>query len=193
MSVTFAPEFRRTDVVGYVMSCCPDCRSEEFGTYQEAESARAALPGIDTYSAALPGCPNVEWSGGGTVLIVPVLAEEGPSVNMSNANARFVLDRLGLLDESGELCGSASPADLRGRILVATALAGGDPGVPAVEYQGSQWRMVNDPHDEAMRGDLASGTIVDCGRAPGYLDKRLVSLTELVDWCEQRGRSVDWA
>lgn len=176
MTVTFASEFRETDVIGYVLSCCPECKSEPYATYGEATAARAALPGFEQHTAALPGCPTAgTWGANGIVFIDPVLAEEGPSINMANTNARFMLDRLGLVTESGELCGETTAADLRGRILLADALAGGDAGLPDIETIGP-----------------GGAVVVECGRAPGYLDARLGELAELVDWCAERDRLICW-
>jgi hypothetical protein len=95
------------------------------------------------------------------------------NVNMSNANAREVLSYLDL--DSDDLCGSITPDDLAGRCLIALALA------PDVELV---------PTEE--RGALGA-TIIDGGRAKGYIPSKLEALLALCDSARDHGRDIQWA
>lgn len=112
-------------------------------------------------------------------------------VNVSNANAAALLEVLGLRPDTepegeflgglplfGELCGEADGESFLGRVLTARALldARGDEGTPAVQTGG---------HGTAV--------IVDCGRAPGYFERRLSELEDLATTAIAAGGKVTWA
>lgn len=108
------------------------------------------------------------------VTAVPVCdTDDLPSLNMSNTNARKILDVLGFV--SDELCGSVSAVEFAGRVLTAVALNPSDPGVPATVESG------------------AGATIVHAGRRVGYVDERLASLRDLADHAIRMERNVNWA
>lgn len=93
-------------------------------------------------------------------------------LNMSNANAREVLSYLDL--DTEDLGGSITPTDLAGRCLIALALA------PDVELI---------PTED--RGALGA-TIIDCGRAKGYIPSKLEALLALCDFANAQGRDIQW-
>jgi len=96
----------------------------------------------------------------------------GPSLNVSNTNAFYLQELLGLEpDYSGEI----EAADLLGRVLVAMGLGGHDVGVPPVEglgENGARW--------------------IDCGRREGYADERLSILKEIAEEAIAAGELVGW-
>src|SRR5690606_18392889 len=102
---------------------------------------------------------------------------DAPSGNVSNVNARLLLDALGFggHDEPVDLCGQSTPDDFLGRVLLAEAVSPVDEGVPA----------------HALPGPGAS--VVDCDRHPGYLGERLAQLRAVADWCGRHRRTVRWS
>jgi hypothetical protein len=92
-------------------------------------------------------------------------------VNISNANARRVLESLGFTDEaaSAELSGATSAEDFLGRVLLALAIEPEDPGVPITQYQDAPW-------------------LIDCGRRVGYLQAVLDNLRDLAEAAVATGR-----
>jgi hypothetical protein len=91
---------------------------------------------------------------------------EDLDVNMANANARVVLDALGFAEDvaAGDLCGTVPAQDFLGRVLTGFGLAPTDPGRPVTENTGQH-----------------GARFIDCGRAPGYVQDRLVQLQELAE------------
>lgn len=120
-------------------------------------------------------------------LITPVT--DVPEINVSNSNARQLLDVLGYTGDGtassicgssdasaacyDELSGQTSGPDFLGRVLTALALAPVDAGVPA----------------HAVHAD---SRFIDCGRRPGYIQDRLVQLEELSRYASTRGLLVTW-
>lgn len=95
-----------------------------------------------------------------------------PEVNMSNVNARFVFDALGIVGDD-VYCGTMSGDELLGRVLVAEALAPEDEGIPVHERE-------------------ARATFIDCGRAPGYLQERLAQVHDIAEHAACEGLQVGW-
>lgn len=104
------------------------------------------------------------------IYVEAVEARPSPAINASNVNARAILGTLGVLEE--DLCGSMDADDFAGRVLLARALVA-DAGVAPTVHLG--------------------GRYVDCGRAPGYLDERLMQLAELAEFAVGTGRNVVWS
>jgi hypothetical protein len=96
-------------------------------------------------------------------------------INVSNANAAFILDALGYAESvtEGELFGETSGEDFLGRVMVALGLAPADEGRPSPP-------------------DADHVTVVDCGRRPGYLQEKLDMLRELGDAAKGFGSMVVW-
>lgn len=164
MSVTFRPEEGPIRGWTFVCAACEIKSTDVYGAY---EDALAALPDV-----VIDGCERDDYC---RAFLDAVFDEEAPYVNVSNENARFILDALGYADSWGDLCGDASADDFYGRILVATAVAPADEGVPVRDEPGPGARMVH------------------CGRPTGYLQDRLDSLREVAEWARERGRAISWS
>lgn len=174
MSVTFAAEYRESDVIGFhIVSVC-GCTSLAYSTGAQAEEAYGQLPGFSEERAHIEGCQMDEqdWA-----IFRPhieaIEAHDRPSINLGNANARGLLELLGL--PTDDLCGEISAQDLLGRILLAQALASGDVGRPSTRET-----------------TVGGATLVDCGRSEGYFDSRLRELAPLAEWAAEHDRLVIW-
>lgn len=174
MSVTFAPEMGK--ITGHTVMCM--CRAESAPTFGDRDDAVAVLAEVkDSGDLSAVGCRDFEDCLHFGVFIEARFEEEAPEVNLANTNARMVLDALGLAPEpDGEIVGTCTAQDFLGRVLVATAVAPEDPGMPATEQSG-----------------LGGARLVDCGRAPGYVQDRLDALREVAEWAASRDRSITWA
>jgi hypothetical protein len=155
LSVTFAAE---QDTVQFQLTCsCGEVKlSQVFDTYQEA---------MDVYPSVVSTCDD-EYCRAWPVRAEAVTADE-LELNLSNANAYYVLDSLGLED----LCGSLSAEDFLGRILLAEAIAPKDEGMPA----------------------YTEGILTHCGREEGYLGDKLALLREIASQAHSKGLQVVWA
>lgn len=93
------------------------------------------------------------------------------AVNVSGANARDIIESLGLEFDD---CGSITLAELRGRALVRTAHD--DSALP-----------------EGAQTGAAGGTFIECARAEGYLAQRASQLLDLVDLASKGGyNEIQW-
>jgi hypothetical protein len=94
-------------------------------------------------------------------------------VNMSNANARHLLDALGL--DTDDLTGHVPAETFEGAVLLALAINPADEGIPAHE--------------------LVPGrpNVIDCGRRPGYTEERLGELRTLAAFARERRLTVVWS
>lgn len=104
------------------------------------------------------------------------LDDEQFDVNVSNANAYALLERLGL--DTTVLLGEATPDDLLGRALVGN-VGRDDSGVDAVETPG-EWFG-------------GGATMIDCGRRDGYFEDRMTALVALATEAQNRQVMVMWA
>ncbi|MFL0579549.1 hypothetical protein [Dietzia sp. 179-F 9C3 NHS] len=179
MSVTFFPE--TAPIVGYRLADYFGGRDDRvFATYGEAVDALVAARKAGTI---LPGCtdPEAALCCSDVYRIDIVTADgddEGPEVNVANTNARELLALLGYAEDGvvHDLYGSEDADAFLGRVLTAVALSPVDEGVPAT-----------------VNASAGGVTIIDCGRAPGYVQARLAALEELARWCRDRQRRVCWA
>ncbi|NKS56267.1 hypothetical protein GS504_01390 [Rhodococcus hoagii] len=117
--------------------------------------------------------------------MVPVCADEGPSLNVCNQNAAALLAVLGLTETIADDTGAQSrttpafdaggedAATFLGRILLAQALAPTDPGRPVTQS--------------------SDGRFVDGGRRPGYTQEKLGELERIARWALEHDREVTWA
>lgn len=106
------------------------------------------------------------------------------TVNVSNANAAALLTALGMRlpgEEYPDLCGTEDARVFLDRVEVALSGAVGldDSGTTPVTYQA---------------GDLEhpGALVIECGRSPGYLTRRLGELRELAHACLTEGLRVTW-
>jgi hypothetical protein len=173
VSVTFFPAIDPTVPVVWFVECMDGLRRDRReGSYEEMveELALHAAGCLDE------GCREYD---GATLATV----QTDPEVNVSNANARLLLEALGLPFEDGS--GSLAADDFLGRVLMALAVAPADPGVP-------MHRLV--PGESTIFGPVAEfgATFIDCGRREGYLQERLVQLEEVARHAIGVGREVSW-
>jgi len=171
MSVTFSST-RPSKCIGHAVSCYAygserNWRGTTLATIEEAMLAHSVEHAGNADCDGIIGGQNVERV---------YDTDNDPSVNMSNNNAAHILGLLGLIDENGPfMSGSLGTEEMRGRILLARALAPNDAGVPS-----STIKIENGP------------TIIDGGRPEGYSDKRLLQLDEIVDFASKHQTDVSW-
>lgn len=110
----------------------------------------------------------------------------GPTMNVSNSNAFFLLDLLGL---EQDYCGSIAGADLLGRVLLAQGLYGHDEGVPARQL------VEGESFADDIFGPVREGgaTFLDLGRREGYADDRLENLRMIAEDAIKNQKDVCWA
>ncbi|MFJ2217939.1 hypothetical protein ACIQVO_35985 [Streptomyces sp. NPDC101062] len=171
MSVTFSPAYVPSSA--FVISCtCPKAKASapQHPTYDAALAAYPAEP----LQVELPGC---EYPGRCRPFILGLDPHDDvPQVNLANANARRVLETLGLTDydtpgdHDDTLTGQRTAEDFIGHVLIALALTPFDTGIPAVQ----------------------DGNCIDLGRPAGYLQDRLADLHNLASWCAAHDRAVSW-
>lgn len=168
MTTTFSPEYRIADHAGFtVRHVNGDAASPQVDAYEEALSL------LTEHNAT---CGNQDCAVYGGSIQRETLVEL-PELNVSNANAAILLTALGLDAAEAMSYGlSLDPKDALGRLLVAQALIGCttvDAGVPAT-----------------VEKRAGGGSLIDCGRAPGYVSARLGALAEIVDFCVAHDRRL---
>jgi hypothetical protein len=172
MSVQFTAEHRQA--VGFAVTCgCAPATEQAalLGSYDEAARAASDADLADVRSP-LPGCVLPDICPHSPLLVEP-FDPDGPvpDVDVNEANARRLLTVLGLHSTEEEAWGQL-PADLfLGRVLVALAVAPQDPGAP--------WT-----HSGRHHGG---------GRAARHLQRRLLELHDLAQWCARNGRAIAWS
>lgn len=96
-------------------------------------------------------------------------------VNISSANARSILERLGYeYDPEDGICGSATPDEIIGRALLAN-IGRDDSGIRS-----------------AVVSDGPGATMIDCGLRPGYYDERMTAILDLAHEAQRREVLVGW-
>lgn len=88
-------------------------------------------------------------------------------VNVSNANAAAILERL---DIPFDYCGQVDAADLLGRAMLG-----------------------NVGRDDSGVRSVRDGNVIDCGRRVGYFDEVLGALASLATEAQRRGVTVVWS
>lgn len=162
MSVTFRPE--EGTLLGW--------RAEHPCGARSTEVFPATREGCAAASQAKVVCSD-EYCDEYSVFVTPVYEDEAPEVNVSNVNARAILDALGhSLDADDELCGGEDAESFMGRVLMAVAVAPQDAGVPTHHV---------------------TPNFIDCGRPEGYLQDRLEALREVAEYAASKGREVVWS
>ncbi len=179
MSVTFCAEVFAPSAFVVTCGCAPvtaaAVRYDHYEVSAEVvrrlrEEAREAM----TDFAVLPGCEHPDHCSLIGPRTQPIFDDAGPDLNVSNANAKLLLDVLGYAAdiEAGEYSGVADSEEFLGRILTALAVAPADAGAP--------W------HRTTPR-------FIECGRRPGYLQEKLHALHEIALWCRDNRRRIQWA
>lgn len=174
MSVTFSAGFGPT--TGYTFECgVHDATSPHvFSTYEEADDFRIMEHAKHGGTGHLAACGD-EFCAAMPVFVKVVEDHPSPEVNISSLNARHILGVLGFGDDA-DLSGSAQPADMLGRILMAEAINPADAGIPATSTTSSGGMVM-----------------VECGRVTGYTEGILSRLHEVVEFATAHGREVQWA
>ena len=120
MSVTFAPEYKESDIIGWTSHCqttdtCLGVEQEYATAVEVAAFHTLACDDCHTYGMYV-----------GTFTMVP----EG--VNMANRNARYVMELLGL--EFGDGSGIMDADAFAGHLAFADVIGRGDRGTDTVSY-----------------------------------------------------------
>lgn len=114
----------------------------------------------------------------------PIHDADGPSLNVSNDKAVFLMGLLGMeFVPYGEMAGE----DFLGRVLMAMGLYGHDEGVPSRELLPGE--------DAGIFGIVRDGgpRFLDGGRREGYADERLAILRTVAEDAIAHGVDVQWA
>jgi hypothetical protein len=174
MSVTFALAFDESAPRVWQLECADGVRRDQRTGEYQAVAALYEVHGLT--------CENEDCRDYGPSL--ELVGDFGPEVNVSNANARLILDALGL--EAGDLTGALDAPGFQARVLTALALAPEDAGVPMHQLV---------PGESTVFGSVVEGgaTVIDCGRREGYLQERLAELLAVADAAILAGREVTWA
>ncbi|MEV1042324.1 hypothetical protein AB0J01_37780 [Streptomyces sp. NPDC050204] len=199
MSVTFTAALRPP--VGYVVGCgCAEAvaRAPRYGTYADAREAADRANAAPGTRRALPGCalPAVCPD-------YPLFADEVdpdgevPCVNLSNANALGVLEALGLPVGGGGADADALepglPADVPdGTTVIPIVVVDAYGELPAPDFLARAVTALGLAPEDPGVPDLQVGCTLVGGRAPGYLQRRLLDLYGLAAWCAAHGRDVAW-
>lgn len=164
MSVSFFVEMG--EIFAYKVSCmCPNSDGVAFSSYDDAALHKMMLEETNT---PVPDCEDDYCIHSG-IFVDPLHDASGTAeVNMSNLNARNVIEALGLkFDGNG---GALDPRDLMARIDIALSIAPTSAEIPTVEY----------------------GKMTVCGRPEGYLQDRLQDLLRVCEDAVKLNRKVVW-
>jgi hypothetical protein len=154
MSVTFSTS-PAAPVLSVQLLCWSDTRNPIRSTDANA-AADIELHSLDCAECAAYGGPIRE-----DLRVVRDL-------NLSNTNARRVLEALGFTDD--ELFGELSAELFLGRILLADAVSPVDAGRPTI----------------------ITGNVIECGTEEGYLQDRLARLRSLAEWAYANNATITW-
>jgi hypothetical protein len=164
MSITFYPTMSDSDVLGYAAECYADYTRPAvqigFAATRDESLERVAMHTLE--------CDECRGYGAYVSAVTEV-----PEVNMSNVNAAYIIDLMGI---EFDYCGSIPAAELLERVTFGQVVGGGDEGTVAVAYRTE-----------------GGATMVDCGRSAGYADMRLEQIREVAEWAAAHGRDVVWS
>lgn len=166
MSVSFFVEMG--EITSYKVSCmCPHSTGEIFEDY---ENASLRLMIMQEKNISLDGC-NDDFCSNGGLHIEPLHDASNTSViNMSNINARDVLDSLGVNIEDEGWAGSFDARDLMARIDIALSIAPSSAEIPTIQER----------------------NMVICGREEGYVQNRLREILAVCEDAVNLNREVLW-
>lgn len=169
MSITFAPEY--VDCLSVIACSCGSATTDVIYTTRTEAYAILISPEFTA-----PICGD-EFCLGYNAWIRDY--EEKPEVNMSNYNALAILDALeiGLGDAFEERCvGTISAFDLQEKLLLADVFQPEDEGTPTYELE----------HDGNAR-------IIMSGRPIGYIQSKIASIAEVVEYALTHNLNVVWS
>lgn len=191
MSVTFAPVTTGTGTWEARCMCVEDAPAPQasFGSYGDASMW------LSLYKAApyaLRGCTDEMCLAYGPYLSEVQSEGSAPSVNVSNMNARDLLDVLGIEVVDGDLWGTMSAEDFEGRVLMALAVA--PVSAERLTEQAKAGQVVIGPEGIGIdpSREAEGATFVLCGRPEGYVQERLESLREVATFAREHGLEVSW-
>lgn len=167
MSVTFAPDLDLSNAPYGVACACGAVKSAVvYPSYADAYAAVFVLQ-----SVVAPVCGDDHCAAYSTRLVLNV---DLPEVNVSNYNAKDILDLLGyrVEEDFSERCaGSLTAEDFLGRLLVAEAINPSDEGIPAT----------------------TEGIVTHCGRPVGYMEARISELRSVVEYAKEKNVGIYWS
>lgn len=169
MSVTFAPTFATSDIIGHIVVCAGDLAwSTAPVDYVEAHAQKLIHD---------DSCPKeyCRYDGGTVEAVERADVAAVGNLNVNNRNAIDVLRALGLEANYDDLSGQIDATDLLGRLLVALAVQPVDQGI------------------DTRASSTSGATIIECGRPDGYLHSRFEELTVIARRAAAIGRTVTWA
>lgn len=169
MSVSFAVEANTTGK--YSFTCYDGEMSVEHGPFQSYEAGRDAIALHRLTCTECNYCHPALYS----ILDVDL------SLNVSNTNASMILAHLGIQSDEYGLCGSMKAEDFLGYVLVALGMPRDDSAVASVTH-----RSVDE------NGREFGPTIYDGGLPEGYMEGKLVRLSEIATEAKRLDRLVTW-
>ncbi|MDX3694961.1 hypothetical protein PV726_32410 [Streptomyces europaeiscabiei] len=206
MSVTFHPELG--EPVGYVVSCGCTEATALAAPYQTYETACGVVQQLNALPerAALPGCTMPEICPEYRLHVYELDADgEPPVVDVSSVNATRLLPLLGLShqadDAVDELTASGlpeAPGEHAGQddgsqgTVIPICVTDSSGQLPAEQFLGRVLlALALTPEDPGTDG-YEQGRTYYGGRSAGYLQRRLLELHDLAQWCAAHGRDVVW-
>ena len=174
MSVTFFAS-RPSQCVGFAVSCGVYPAEASFRSPVQP-SADLALQAHRDLIAASPALADDCECHTQPYVVQVRDTDSDPTLNVSNANARLILDTLGLPFDECSLSGSALSEQFLGAVLLAHGLAPAELGVPSYE--------------EVVPG---GARMIFVGRPEGYLQSRLDELHAVGVFARDHGVGVSWS
>lgn len=165
MSVTFGLTYSETTTNQWEVSCSCGSAAHESVFSTRDDAVFAAF--VD--NSANPSCGD-EFCAAFPLTITLQDSSEFYEVNVSNLNARAILEVLGFVNDD-DLVGTVSADDFLGRVLVAMMLNPADAGVPVT----------------------TDGSVINCGRTEGYMDGILMQLQTLAQYAANENHSISWS
>ncbi|MER0477129.1 hypothetical protein ABR737_01945 [Streptomyces sp. Edi2] len=195
MSVTFTAAHRPASRFAASCGCA---RATEFAArHRTYEAALAEVLAAPLERDAMPGCEMPDICPQYPLMVHDVDPDgDVPEVNVSAHNAVRLADLLGFA--AVELAGpAAAPGTTRyeGDTTSGTGTdsAAGDAGqIPAGDFLGRVLLALSLTPEDAGVDGYWSGRVHLGGRSAGYLQRRLLELHDLAQWCASRGRDVVW-
>ena len=166
MSVSFFVEAGET--TAYRISCmCQDVEGKSFDNYYDAS---LHLMIMQEKNETLYGCSDKFCSDNGLFIDHVHDAFDTAVINMSNKNAKDVLNHLGIDVDEEDWAGSFDPHDLMARIDIALAIA----------------------PDSVEIDTVQNNNMIICGREEGYIQKRLQQIISVCEDAVKLNRKIVW-
>lgn len=191
MSVTFAPVTTGTGTWEARCACVEDAPKAQ-ATFESYGDASMWLSLYNASPYALEGCTDEMCVAYGPMLSEVQSQGVAPEVNVSNINARDLLDVLGIEVVDGDLWGTLSAEDFEGRVLMALAVA--PVSAERLTEEAKAGQVTFGPNGVGIdpSGEAKGATFILCGRPEGYVQERLESLREVAAFAREHGLDVTW-